>query len=1442
MTSPRWLLFASVLALSVPQRSQASTVITNTRSEVAQMAGLWEVDSVQISGLANAQYPQFGTNAWQYIDTAGHTGISSDGDKHINMAIDPSGAGATGNNAGNSPIIGEVINVTSAQSSHLNALSLTRCKTRGIFRFYTEHSSERHFEIHPMTELDAWNGTAFALDTDYRTNIAFDADGTTHSASTLQAMFTQNMTAQVMADNTNVIFTFTSPNTNYGQFTGIAQSGVLNDVTSSYFLFTPTNPAVATTVRCRLVPNTAAAFNATGLSSNQSVTVNILTRWDMLGISNKIASLTANQSSTFVTPLEFITLSVSSTGVVSSLPEISNVQAINITQTNAAIQWTTDVSSDSKVLYGTNTLSATNLVTGASGVTNHIVNLTGLQSSTPYYFSVASTSTSGTTTDDNQGADYTFTTLTPLTPQSIQTVFIILMENHDWSSIRGSSSAPYINNTLLPMGSHAEQYFNPPGLHPSLPNYLWLEAGTNFNVTSDVVPPSGTQTTTNHLVSLLKNAGIPWRSYNEDICGCLCPLANTNSYVPRHNPVVYFDDVTNTNDPNSAFCIANVRQYAQLAGDLQSNTVARYNWITPNLCDDMHNTCSPLNNQILQGDTWLSTNIPAILNSAAYSNNGAIFITWDEGTGTSDGPIGMIVISPLAKGGGYTNTIHYTHSSTLLTMQEIFNVGPLLNDAANATDLSDLFAFGAELSVAPGSGFSSSGTVGGPFSPNSQVYTLSNTGGVAMVWAASNTANWLTLSPTNGTLAVGASTNITATINVNANSLSGGVYSDTISFTTANGAGNTTRPVSLTVNNPSGQLSISPSSGFGSAGPPGGPFSPSSQSYALTNMGGASLNWTANKTASWLSLSATSGSLAPGVGTSVTVSINTNANSLSAGVYSDTVGFTNTTNGAGNTTRAVSLNVSTFGFYDDFSTFNSGNLVGQQSWTQLGATATLPLQVTGGKVAVPGGQTVDNQDAYKNFSLTNETVFYGLTLTVTNAVTNASPSYFVALYTSNNAAGFANYRLTVKAGDTGRSNFVIGVRVTGQAGDPYTFGASTLSTGTQYRVIVQASSAGTNVIAYVNPTSANQGAQTEYANNPVQSGSPPTSVGSFVISQFGTIGTSTGPTDGALIGKIVVSDSFAITYNDLLGAVAPGASFSGSPTSGIAPLPVTFTDTSTGTITNRFWDFGDTSTTNITTNTISHTYAAGTYNVTLVVSGPAGVSTNTQTNYIVVTPPPPVAGFSGSPTNGTEPLLVTFNDTSTGNISSRFWNFGDTSTTNITTNGVSHTYAAGSYNVTLIVTGPGGSSTNSQPNYIGVLTAFQAWQNQYFGSTNSPASDPNADPFGKGISNTNQFLMGLNPTNTASVFRITSVATTGSDVVVTWQTSGGDPSGLFGSGKTNVVEVFAGLLDGSYSNAFVSAGVTNVITTLGDVVTNAVDVGGATNTPSRYYRIRFLAP
>ena len=278
------------------------------------------------------------------------------------------------------------------------------------------------------------------------------------------------------------------------------------------------------------------------------------------------------------------------------------------------------------------------------------------------------------------------------TPPSVAapTVFVILMENHNWSDIKDSPSAPYIN-ALLTQGAHAEAYYNPPGLHPSEPNYLWLEAGTNFGVTNDSSPAMNHQASTAHLTTQLDSASISWKSYQEDIAGDVCPLVGTSHYAPKHNPMVFFDDVTGGNNPQSAYCISHVRPYPELSADLTSGNVARYNFITPNLCNDMHDSSGcATNNAVQNGDNWLAQAVPPILASNAYQAGGILFITWDEGEG-SDGPIGMIVLSPNAKS-GYSNTIPYTHSSMLRTVQEIFGVQPFLGDAANANDLSDLFS------------------------------------------------------------------------------------------------------------------------------------------------------------------------------------------------------------------------------------------------------------------------------------------------------------------------------------------------------------------------------------------------------------------------------------------------------------------------------------------------------------------------------------------------------------------------------------------------------------------------------------------------------------------------------------------------------------------------------------------------------------------------------
>jgi hypothetical protein len=268
----------------------------------------------------------------------------------------------------------------------------------------------------------------------------------------------------------------------------------------------------------------------------------------------------------------------------------------------------------------------------------------------------------------------------------IKTVFVILMENHNWSSIQNNANCPYINS-LLPNASYANRYFTAPGIHPSEPNYIWLIAGDNFGIRNDALPSVNHINSTNNLFTLLDAAGIPWKSYQENISGTDCPDINNYPYAARHNPFVFFDSVRGNLD----YCISHIRPYPELAADLANKNTGRFNFITPNLTNDMHDTAPGSSSSRKQGDDWLAREVPKILNSSAYADGGLLIITWDEGSNDSDGPIGLILLSPRAKGGGYNNNIHYTHSSTLRTIQDIFGVYPYLGDAAAAESLQDFF-------------------------------------------------------------------------------------------------------------------------------------------------------------------------------------------------------------------------------------------------------------------------------------------------------------------------------------------------------------------------------------------------------------------------------------------------------------------------------------------------------------------------------------------------------------------------------------------------------------------------------------------------------------------------------------------------------------------------------------------------------------------------------
>ncbi len=287
----------------------------------------------------------------------------------------------------------------------------------------------------------------------------------------------------------------------------------------------------------------------------------------------------------------------------------------------------------------------------------------------------------------------------------------------------------------------------------------------------------------------------------------------------------------------------------------------------------------------------LSADLVASLATDPYTK-GLILNNWFGGGGTTPATITVY------NGGGTQNPQFY---------------GPNQSAAANAYIVLTVVGPGA-LSVTPTTGLTSTGPVGGPFSPTNTTYTLTNTGGQSLHWTAADTgSSWLTLSKTSGDLLPGTPDTVTVTINSAANSLAADPYSDTVTFTnTTNGTGNTTRLVNLTVTMPPSMF-VTPGVGLTTTAAIGGPVAPDSEiTYTLTNTGGQPLHWTASKLQPWVTLSkTTSGAtpIPPGEYDTVTVSINSGADNLGMGLQPDTITFTNTDNNIGNATRAVSSTV-----------------------------------------------------------------------------------------------------------------------------------------------------------------------------------------------------------------------------------------------------------------------------------------------------------------------------------------------------------------------------------------------------------------------------------------------------------------------------------------------------------------------------------------------------
>jgi len=258
----------------------------------------------------------------------------------------------------------------------------------------------------------------------------------------------------------------------------------------------------------------------------------------------------------------------------------------------------------------------------------------------------------------------------PLSPAHIA---VVVMENRSESDIIGNAAAAYVNS-LAHNYAYLDNYSAV--AHPSLPNYLALIGGDTFDITSDCtrcfVPAR-------NLADLLADAGISGKAYMEDMPRA-CFSGSRGSYAQKHNPFAYFDDVRN--DPQRC---QSVVPYADLAKDLASGTLPSFVWITPDLCHDMHDR------GVATGDRWLAQNVPALLNSPAFTQQSSLLaIVWDEDDGSAANRVPLILAGPQVKR-GYISHVPANHYSLLRTVEAAWNLPPLTANDAAAQPITDAF-------------------------------------------------------------------------------------------------------------------------------------------------------------------------------------------------------------------------------------------------------------------------------------------------------------------------------------------------------------------------------------------------------------------------------------------------------------------------------------------------------------------------------------------------------------------------------------------------------------------------------------------------------------------------------------------------------------------------------------------------------------------------------
>jgi phosphatidylinositol-3-phosphatase len=256
-------------------------------------------------------------------------------------------------------------------------------------------------------------------------------------------------------------------------------------------------------------------------------------------------------------------------------------------------------------------------------------------------------------------------------------VYVVVEENHSYSSVIGNSAMPYLNSLASQYGLATKYYAN---THPSIGNYFMLTTGqiiTNNDSYMSTV-------TADNLVRHMLTAGKTWKSYAESLPYSGYTGGNTGAYVRRHNPFSYFSDVV-----NSSVQKMNLVPFTQFATDRANGHLPEFSFIVPNINDDAHN------GTLAQADYWLKTNIgPLVASTAFQQSNDLLVIVFDESydtdTAYGGGHVAMVVVGPKVRK-GYKSTTLYQHQSTLRLISQALGLTTFPGKAAYAPTMGEFF-------------------------------------------------------------------------------------------------------------------------------------------------------------------------------------------------------------------------------------------------------------------------------------------------------------------------------------------------------------------------------------------------------------------------------------------------------------------------------------------------------------------------------------------------------------------------------------------------------------------------------------------------------------------------------------------------------------------------------------------------------------------------------